>query len=134
MAAPEGQRLALVIAVSTFQDPALRRLRAPAGDAAALADLLDDPDVVRAASPHRGPWPRVSIWHGGADRTVSPVNATFVQVMSPSASVEPVTATREPTAFVPHDPPTLVLWSCMCVIAVRTALAASTSAASFRAM
>src|ERR1700728_4917144 len=24
---------------------------------------------------YRGPWPRVSIWHGGADRTVAPNNA-----------------------------------------------------------
>jgi len=32
-------------------------------------------DLVRAASPHRGPWPRVSIWHGGADTTVKPANA-----------------------------------------------------------
>ena len=32
-------------------------------------------DAVRAASPHRGPWPRVSVWHGDADRSVRPVNA-----------------------------------------------------------
>lgn len=32
-------------------------------------------DMVRMASPHRGPWPRVSVWHGSADRTVSPSNA-----------------------------------------------------------
>jgi poly(hydroxyalkanoate) depolymerase family esterase len=32
-------------------------------------------DLVRAASPHRGPWPRVSIWHGSADKTVTPMNA-----------------------------------------------------------
>jgi len=32
-------------------------------------------DRVRAASAHRGPWPRVSIWHGGADTTVTPRNA-----------------------------------------------------------
>ena len=30
---------------------------------------------VRAASPHRGPWPRLSVWHGSADRTVVPANA-----------------------------------------------------------
>ena len=30
---------------------------------------------VRAASPHRGPWPRLSVWHGSADRTVAPANA-----------------------------------------------------------
>lgn len=32
---------------------------------------------VRAAGPpgYRGPWPRVSVWHGTADHTVKPVNA-----------------------------------------------------------
>jgi poly(hydroxyalkanoate) depolymerase family esterase len=32
-------------------------------------------DLVRAASPHRGPWPRISVWHGGVDATVIPSNA-----------------------------------------------------------
>lgn len=32
-------------------------------------------DMVRAASPHRGPWPLVQIWHGDADHTVKPSNA-----------------------------------------------------------
>jgi len=32
-------------------------------------------DLVRNASPHRGPWPKVSVWHGSADRTVNPANA-----------------------------------------------------------
>ena len=32
-------------------------------------------DLVRAASPHRGPWPRISVWHGGADAVVRPENA-----------------------------------------------------------
>jgi poly(hydroxyalkanoate) depolymerase family esterase len=32
-------------------------------------------NLVRAASRHRGPWPRVSIWHGDADATVVPMNA-----------------------------------------------------------
>jgi poly(hydroxyalkanoate) depolymerase family esterase len=32
-------------------------------------------DYVRAASSHRGPWPAVSIWHGSADKVVSPANA-----------------------------------------------------------
>jgi len=39
------------------------------GEAAALAGK------VRAASGHRGPWPRVSIWQGSADRIVAPANA-----------------------------------------------------------
>src|SRR6185295_11697850 len=32
-------------------------------------------DFVRRASSHRGPWPRVSIWHGDADAIVKPMNA-----------------------------------------------------------
>jgi feruloyl esterase len=32
-------------------------------------------DLMRAASPHKGPWPRVSVWHGGADPVVKPKNA-----------------------------------------------------------
>jgi poly(hydroxyalkanoate) depolymerase family esterase len=32
-------------------------------------------DLVRAASPHDGPWPKVSVWHGSADPTVKPTNA-----------------------------------------------------------
>jgi len=32
-------------------------------------------DLVRSASNHRGPWPKVSVWHGSADRTVNPTNA-----------------------------------------------------------
>jgi poly(hydroxyalkanoate) depolymerase family esterase len=32
-------------------------------------------DLVRGASTHDGPWPRVSIWHGDADPTVKPINA-----------------------------------------------------------
>lgn len=32
-------------------------------------------DMVRAALPHRGPWPTVQIWQGTADSTVSPTNA-----------------------------------------------------------
>jgi poly(hydroxyalkanoate) depolymerase family esterase len=32
-------------------------------------------DLVRNASEHKGPWPRLSVWHGSADRTVNPANA-----------------------------------------------------------
>lgn len=31
--------------------------------------------LVRTASSHRGPWPRLSVWHGSADPIVSPKNA-----------------------------------------------------------
>lgn len=32
-------------------------------------------DLVRSASSHPGPWPRVSVWHGDADFAVKPENA-----------------------------------------------------------
>ena len=32
-------------------------------------------DLVRSASPHRGKWPRISIWHGATDHVVKPNNA-----------------------------------------------------------
>jgi poly(hydroxyalkanoate) depolymerase family esterase len=32
-------------------------------------------DLVRNASHHNGPWPKLSVWHGSADRTVNPANA-----------------------------------------------------------
>lgn len=32
-------------------------------------------DLVRGASSHKGPWPKVSVWHGSADATVKPMNA-----------------------------------------------------------
>ena len=40
-----GRRVALVVAVTDYVDPSLRRLRAPAGDAADLRDVLADPEV-----------------------------------------------------------------------------------------
>lgn len=35
-------------------------------------------DLVRSASSHRGPWPKVSVWHGGSDLTVIPANANEI--------------------------------------------------------
>jgi feruloyl esterase len=32
-------------------------------------------DRVRAASDHRGPWPKISVWHGAADPIVKPTNS-----------------------------------------------------------
>ena len=32
-------------------------------------------ELVRAASPHQGPWPKISVWHGTADATVDSLNA-----------------------------------------------------------
>jgi poly(hydroxyalkanoate) depolymerase family esterase len=35
-------------------------------------------DLVRNASEHKGPWPKLSVWHGSADRTVNPANANEI--------------------------------------------------------
>lgn len=59
----------------------------PFGAAANVRDALDAMrtaplktpqawgDLVRAASPHTGPWPKISVWHGGLDTTVNISNA-----------------------------------------------------------
>lgn len=35
-------------------------------------------EFVRANSPHRGPWPKLSVWHGDADATVKVMNAAEI--------------------------------------------------------
>ncbi|WGR94488.1 PHB depolymerase family esterase [Bradyrhizobium sp. ISRA443] len=35
-------------------------------------------DLVRKASTHKGAWPKISVWHGSADRTVHPANADAI--------------------------------------------------------
>jgi poly(hydroxyalkanoate) depolymerase family esterase len=47
-------------------------LRSPARSGGELGNL------VRNASKHRAPWPKVSVWHGTADRTVNPANANEI--------------------------------------------------------
>jgi len=47
-------------------------LQSPSRPAGELGDL------VRNASAHRGPWPKLSVWHGSADRTVNPANANEI--------------------------------------------------------
>lgn len=42
---------------------------------AASRPARDLGNLVRKASAHPGPWPRVSVWHGSTDRTVNPANA-----------------------------------------------------------
>jgi poly(hydroxyalkanoate) depolymerase family esterase len=46
--------------------------QSPSRPAAELGDL------VRNASNHKGPWPKLSVWHGSADRTVNPANANEI--------------------------------------------------------
>ena len=52
-------------------------------------------DLVRAASPHKGPWPRVSVWHGGADATVKPGNAGEILKQWTDVHGLPAAPTRE---------------------------------------
>jgi poly(hydroxyalkanoate) depolymerase family esterase len=47
-------------------------LQSSARPAGALGDL------VRSASEHKGAWPKLSVWHGSADRTVNPANANEI--------------------------------------------------------
>ena len=47
-------------------------LQSPSRPAGELGDL------VRNASKHKGPWPKLSVWHGSADRTVNPANANEI--------------------------------------------------------
>ncbi len=35
-------------------------------------------NLIRQASNHSGKWPRVSVWHGTADKTVNPLNADHI--------------------------------------------------------
>ncbi|MDB5503430.1 MAG: esterase [Tardiphaga sp.] len=54
---------------NTMQEALGGMYRSPARPASDLGSL------VRKASSHAGPWPKVSVWHGSADRTVNPANA-----------------------------------------------------------
>ncbi len=51
---------------------ALERMRGRGHDRASLGER------VRSASPHRGPWPAVSVWHGSSDAIVDAVNAGMI--------------------------------------------------------
>jgi poly(hydroxyalkanoate) depolymerase family esterase len=49
---------------------AMQRMRSASPDTGAVLGTM-----VRNASNHEGPWPRISIWHGTADTTVNVTNA-----------------------------------------------------------
>jgi poly(hydroxyalkanoate) depolymerase family esterase len=57
---------------SNVQEALKGMFRSPPHPADALGDL------VRKASTHKGPWPKLSVWHGSADRTVHPSNANEI--------------------------------------------------------
>jgi poly(hydroxyalkanoate) depolymerase family esterase len=64
----------LPFGTATSVPEAFDRMRGHGGPAgpAALERL------VRDATPHSGPWPTLSVWHGDADRTVDPSNAEAI--------------------------------------------------------
>ena len=49
---------------------------------------------LRDASPHRGPWPTISVWHATADRTVDEVNAMAIVEQWSDAHDVPAEPTR----------------------------------------
>jgi feruloyl esterase len=52
-------------------------------------------DRVRSASRHRGPWPKISIWHGSADPIVRSSNAEEIVRQWAEIHDLPMTPTRE---------------------------------------
>ena len=59
--------------IATGVQQALNEMfQAPQHSAASLGYL------VRNASKHEGPWPKLSVWHGSADKTVNPSNANEI--------------------------------------------------------
>ena len=66
-----------------------------------LPDAATLTRAVRDASPHQGPWPRVSVWHGTADHTVAP--ATGEAVVAQWLGVHDLSAGPSETALVDGD-------------------------------
>lgn len=52
-------------------------------------------DRVRHASHHQGPWPKLSVWHGSADRTVHPGNASQLVLQWLDLHGVPATSSEE---------------------------------------
>jgi poly(hydroxyalkanoate) depolymerase family esterase len=60
-------------------------------------------DLMRAASPYRGPWPSVSIWQGTADTTVAPANqAELLDQWTNVHGVDEVADVSDTVAGYPH--------------------------------
>ena len=60
-------------------------------------------DLVRAASPHPGPWPKLSVWHGAADTTVRPLNAEeIVKQWTDVHGLGPVPSVADTVHGCPH--------------------------------
>lgn len=63
----------LPFGVANSLPEALERMRGQGGPG---GDRL--PALVTGASPHRGPWPTISVWHGDRDMIVDPSNADAI--------------------------------------------------------
>jgi feruloyl esterase len=58
---------------------------------------------VRRASPHKGPWPRISVWQGSADATVEPSNADSIVLQWASVhGLDPKPAKVDQVEGYPH--------------------------------
>ncbi len=60
-------------------------------------------ELVRQASNHRGPWPKISVWHGVGDSTVVPSNAQEIIKQWTDLHALPIHATSQQTAGVHHQ-------------------------------
>lgn len=59
---------------------------------------------VRQASNHPGPFPKVSIWHGSADTTVSPINSTEeMQQWTNVHGIDSMSAVHDTVKGFPHQ-------------------------------
>ena len=63
--------------------------------------------LVRSASEHQGPWPKVSIWHGDADKTVHPGNAAEIA----KQWTELHGSGQQPALVEPHESYTRRVWN-----------------------
>jgi poly(hydroxyalkanoate) depolymerase family esterase len=105
----------LPVGAASGMPEALRRM-AEAGPTQSPAAWAD---VVRRAAPagFPGPWPRLSIWHGEADRVVDPANARLLAMQwsalhgldSTGLIVEPSGVRRE--IWGQSKPPAVELWT-----------------------
>ena len=55
-------------------------------------------EIVRSSSPHRGPWPRLSIWHGAQDTIVRAVNAEASALQWADVHGVPLTPSSDETS------------------------------------
>ncbi len=88
----------LPFAVAGTVPEAFDRMRGHGGPAPEALSTL-----VRNASAHKGPWPRLSVWHGSADQTVDQANAAaLVDQWRPLHGVPAEPSRTDRVAGYPH--------------------------------